>query len=102
MVHLQTIKWHDLIENPEDLPSETGYYMLSIYHAIDRVSFVSHPYEGLFCDTDYAKYDSDEKAWVVIDYDAEFGVLFSDCAPFLKIIAWAEPVEPYEKEVHDI
>lgn len=79
MVHERTIKWHDLIEDPTDIPETSRNVMLSLKH------------DGSFCFfyTMCGWYDDVTKEFLVFKHDCEL------CRPGDCVLAWTEDLTPY-------
>lgn len=80
MIHERTIKWHDLIEDPTDVPEDDRVIMLSITH--DDQAFY----------TEYGKYDHEYNEFLAYTDESE---LASPLYPTERVLAWAEQLTPY-------
>lgn len=78
MIHEVPIKWHDLIEDPNDLPKKDGMYVISVK---------SEKYGAL---TQLRWFFASEKEWDNMDN--------TFCDPWmLDVIAWTEQIRPYRR-----
>lgn len=88
--HLATIVWHDLTEDPYDLPKERGYgYILS----------VRYKRSGMITLLRDIKYDFREHGWINVDVVTgfEYPIEMPPGSNVFDIIAWAEDVKPYRR-----
>ena len=86
--HLATVVWHDLTEDPTDLPKESGYgYILSVRYKRSGMRLLLRD----------VKYDAYERAWVNEDITTGYEYVLCKTAGWnvFDIIAWAEDIKPY-------
>ena len=84
--HLTTVVWHDLIDDPNDLPGESGYgYILSIQYKRSGMRMILRD----------VKYDAYDRLWLNEDITTGYEYPLTGM-PFV-IIAWAEDVKPYKR-----
>lgn len=87
--HVSTVVWHDLIENPLDLPSQSGYgYILT----------VRYKRGGFNAIWDDIKFNRRLRRWEKEDITT--GVTYVIGSPgwdVADIIAWAEELQPYRR-----
>lgn len=82
MIHKLGIEWHDLKEDPYDLPNDDSWVILSVK---DRY--------GIHIEL-LAKFEL-EKGGFVVPEVMEFGIEFYDWHTPDKVLAWAIPPLPY-------
>lgn len=88
--HLATVVWHDLTEDPYDLPKESGYgYILSIRYRRSGMSMLLRD----------VKFDKYEREWINEDVTTgfEYPIGMSAGGRVFDIIAWAEDLKPYRR-----
>lgn len=91
-IHKVEVEWHDLIENPNDIPMTDDIVFVTVenttlsYTRVDTENFrcVNGAWERAILPTDD-------------DPDPDEYVLVSEAWPHLKIIAWCKPLLPYLK-----
>ena len=78
-----TIKWHNLLENPDDLPTDDDLLYLAFFD--DR-------YNRIYLDDDDWKYDKEEDLFVLVKYD-DFNQYYDKkrlVQDYGKLAAWAK------------
>lgn len=93
MIVNQIIEWHDISKDPEDLPKESGPYMVTLFHTKDKKLLVD-VFDTVFdFNGRWKTRPTDDLYSYSLDYENDW----DDCEeayPHVKIIAWAKIIEP--------
>ena len=85
MIHEVVIKWHDLVEDPSDLPPWSGWYMVTT--VMERMLWEEHTVAILHSCIE-AHYDIETKTWTEELQDV-YKMIDN-------VTAWANKIPPYD------
>lgn len=92
MIFNQTIEWHDISKDPEDLPKESGPYMVILFHTKDT-KLLLNVFDTVFDFNGRWKSRPTDEYSYSFDYENDWDD-YEKANPHLKIMAWAEIIEP--------
>ena len=95
-VHEIPIQWHDILEDPSDLPKVRDGYGKYFMCTIENRNFTparSSIYEEVW-------WNSSTLEWYLIKREDDGYIAMQQMSkyPFLRVIAWAEKPSPYKRE----